>query len=194
MSYYTNTAGFSGHWRDPVATIADLPTYGNNPGDIRETLDTNDLYQWTGANWVAYPGGGGGGGGGGSVTQGTVPWIVAGTVDVSGSKTVVSLYNEITSVSSGVLTTILNYTATEIDYVGQIEVSGTNIAQYTVVINGTTNATQRTYFGGALNAVFKYSFDLENGFVLNTGDTIQVQVIQNRPDLGTFEARMLYAK
>lgn len=41
------------HWRSPVATKTDLPTTGNEDGDLRLVLDTNEVYVWdaTNSNW-----------------------------------------------------------------------------------------------------------------------------------------------
>lgn len=40
-------------WQRPVATAADLPTDGNDTGDVRVTQDTGDIYAWDGTEWVA---------------------------------------------------------------------------------------------------------------------------------------------
>ena len=39
------------HVRDSVATFGDLPTTGNTVGDVRNVLDTDDNYVWTGTAW-----------------------------------------------------------------------------------------------------------------------------------------------
>lgn len=118
---------------------------------------------------------------------------------LSGSGTTLSIYsnfNQVTSVASGVLTTILSYTVPVglTSYMGFIEATGTNIAQFQVSINSTVNAIQRTYFGGELNTSFNYNFGSQNGYVLNAGDTVLVQVIHTRPNVGDFEARLIYAQ
>jgi hypothetical protein len=122
------------------------------------------------------------------------PWTV--TTTPSSAQIVNSLFGSITSVASGVLTTILSYTVPigKTDYLGQIEVSGDNIAEFDIYINSVLNARQRTYFGGELNTVFEYNMDSQLGFILNAGDIIQVKVIHNRLSLGSFEARILYAE
>jgi hypothetical protein len=48
------------HWRAPVATAFDLPTNGNQIGDVRLAIDTAIPYEWTGSAWVLVAGGGGG--------------------------------------------------------------------------------------------------------------------------------------
>lgn len=48
--------GGASNWKTSVPTYIDLPPVGNSPGDIRETLDTNDLYAWNGSAWVIVAG------------------------------------------------------------------------------------------------------------------------------------------
>lgn len=47
------------YWREPVANFAGLPAIGNTQGDVRQTLDTKELYTWTGVGWQLISGGGG---------------------------------------------------------------------------------------------------------------------------------------
>ncbi len=42
--------GGSQYWKDPVADFASLPASGN-VGEIRATLDTDNLYEWNGSTW-----------------------------------------------------------------------------------------------------------------------------------------------
>jgi hypothetical protein len=117
------------------------------------------------------------------------------TIVPSEPLTIYSVFNAITSVPNGVLTPILTYTVPTgaTDYVEEIEVSGTNMAQFEVYINGVLSARQRT---GLLdfNATFNFTGSVQTGLPLTSGTVIQVQVIQNRPDLGDYEARMIYAQ
>lgn len=39
-------------WREPVPTLADLPTDGNQIGDVRQVLNTKQLLTWNGSAWV----------------------------------------------------------------------------------------------------------------------------------------------
>ena len=52
--------GGSVSYKDGVATVGDLPTTGNSPGDVRAALDTKLLYIWDGVAWSSTGGGGGG--------------------------------------------------------------------------------------------------------------------------------------
>lgn len=38
-------------WKRPVATESDLPTTGNEAGDIREAIDSRTAYAWDGSAW-----------------------------------------------------------------------------------------------------------------------------------------------
>lgn len=48
-------------WQAPVATATLLPTVGSINGDVRVTLDTDDIYIFDGSAWNLAGGGGGGG-------------------------------------------------------------------------------------------------------------------------------------
>jgi hypothetical protein len=62
-SSFRNIPGLSGNesWKDPVATVGDLPASGNTAGDARVVTATNTIYIWSGSAWVAVGGGGGSG-------------------------------------------------------------------------------------------------------------------------------------
>lgn len=113
------------------------------------------------------------------------------TVTNGPSGTLKSFYNEVSAVPSGVLTSIGTYTAPagKTSYLQKIDLSGTNIAEYTLLINATKQAKKRTYFGASLDEVFDFSGS-NNGFPLAVGDVILVQVIHNRPMAGDFESRI----
>lgn len=117
------------------------------------------------------------------------------TIVPSSPLIVKSTFNAITSVSSGILTTILSYTVPvgKTDYLDHIEVSGDNIANFEVYINNVLNARQRTAFTN-FNALFEYQVDSEVGYKLIAGTLLQVKVLHNRPSLGNFEARIVYAE
>lgn len=131
-------------------------------------------------------------------TAGNILTSTGGALDVnivgSGtSGTQQSLYNEITGVPNGVTTDVLSYTVPvgKSLYLARIEVSGDNIATYTVLINNIVNSTQRSYFGAPLNLKFDYSDATpQGGFEIPTGINIKVQVVHSRPYAGAFEARL----
>lgn len=70
--------GGSVSYKDPVATVGDLPLVGNQPGDIRGVVDTNTIYMWDGASWNSTGGGGGGSPGG---PDGSVQFNNSGSFD-----------------------------------------------------------------------------------------------------------------
>lgn len=107
-------------------------------------------------------------------------------VVLSGSATVVDTYNEISSVVSSALTTIVSYTVLTAGKLKQINVSGTNIAEYRIELNSTVIDKKRTYFGSALNADFNY----DDGIIVSPADTVVVKVVHTRPSTGDFNGRI----
>lgn len=96
-------------------------------------------------------------------------------------------FNDVTSVATSVLTTINTYTV-PVGTTGifkQVAVSGTNIAKYEVLLNGSVIDRAYTYFGAPLSVEFKF-----NDTTLAAGDIILVRVIHNRPNTGDFNARI----
>lgn len=114
---------------------------------------------------------------------------------VSGSpsnKVIVSTYNEITAVASGVLTTITTYTIPILKtaQLQRVSVNGDNIAEFTVLLNATLLETRRTNFGAPLNEDFTFTGTTVDGPALVAGDQIIVKVIHSRPTVGKFGARI----
>lgn len=50
LNGFTNIS--QSQWQAPVANAAALPTNGNQIGDVRVTLDSFDIYIWSGSAWV----------------------------------------------------------------------------------------------------------------------------------------------
>lgn len=111
--------------------------------------------------------------------------IVVTNVDQSAN---VNYFNEVSSVATGILTTLLTYIVPVGNPISLFiaEVSGTNIADYRVLIDGSRIARQYTYFGGNLNTEFTFQ-----GYKLNAGQIITIEVLQSRPYVGDFSARIL---
>ncbi len=99
-----------------------------------------------------------------------------------------SLYNEVSSVASSILTTILTYTVpvATTAKINSVDVSGTNIAAYQVEVNSSIIDKKRTYFSGPLNEVFNFN----SSVALVSGDVVTVRVIHIRPNVGDFNARV----
>lgn len=101
----------------------------------------------------------------------------------------VAEYAEISSLASGALTTILTYTipVAKTLKLERVEVSGCNVADYIVEIDGVVKGKRRTYFGG-----FNADFNL-GGLPVATGLVVRVRVIHTRPSAGDFDATLIGA-
>lgn len=97
-----------------------------------------------------------------------------------------SYYTEVLGITMGLTTLIGAYTASTDVYLQKIQFSGTNIAEYELVIDGNTEDKERTYFGNSLNG----TFDFDDGLKILTGSVIQVYVVHNRPMVGDFNSRI----
>lgn len=100
-------------------------------------------------------------------------------------------YNEISGVPSGVETSVLSVAVPSGQKrIQKIEVSGDNVAEIRVKVNGSTVSKKRLWWGN-----FNATFDFEqfiNGIKLLAGDTLTVTALHNRPDVGDFEATAWY--
>jgi hypothetical protein len=72
----------------------------------------------------------------------------------------------------------------------RVEFSGTQIAKYTVYINGNKKASKRTHHGSGLSGEFCFYSGVSNGLFVSSGDQIQLKVIHHRLDAGSFEGRI----
>lgn len=105
---------------------------------------------------------------------------------------VLSIFNEVAAVASGVETQITSYTVPvgKTAVLQRINTSGENVARYNVYLNGSPFDVQRTYFGGDFNGLFEYITGTAEGFVLNATDVVSVKVLHSRPFVGNFNARI----
>lgn len=97
-----------------------------------------------------------------------------------------NIFNEVSSVASGVLTTIATYTALANTNLLKVDVGGTNIAEYSIYIGGVLQSKKYTYFQN-LNE----TLDFKDGLPVTTGALIEIKVLHNRPDLGNFNTNIL---
>lgn len=111
------------------------------------------------------------------------PDTTVGTIE---SGTVSTAYNEVTSVATGVLTTIVSYVALGDSRMKFVELSGTNIATYTILINSVVINKKRTYYG-----LMDGRFDFTKGYILALGDLVEIKVIHTQPSVGDFNAFIL---
>lgn len=98
-------------------------------------------------------------------------------------------YGSVSSVANGISTTVLSYTvpAGKTLLLSKVEVSGCNVAEYSVTINAVTKGVRRTYWGN-FNADFEY-----NDLSVATGLVVLIKVIHNRPLAGDFDATLIGA-
>jgi len=108
-----------------------------------------------------------------------------GSINVNSIVPTSNTYNEVTSVASGILTTIHSYTALSNAYLLTVDVAGTNVAYYEVQLNASVIDKKYTYFGGQLNASFDFGAQS-----LIASDVVTVKVLHNRPTVGDFNAKI----
>jgi hypothetical protein len=122
------------------------------------------------------------------ITSTTVGPKIALDVNIVNNTGVVSnTYAEVTSVPSNTLTSILTKTITVNSIIKNADISGSNVAEYTIVLNSQVIAKKRSYFGGDLNI----NFDFNQGLTLTTGDVLVIKVIHSRPFVGDFNSNIL---
>ena len=95
-------------------------------------------------------------------------------------------YNEVLSVGSSILTNVITHTSIVNEALQSIIVSGTNIAEYTVLLNAIIIIKVRTEFT-SLNETILFP---SQGLKLVIGDVITVTVIHVRPSLGDFNVTL----
>lgn len=112
----------------------------------------------------------------------------------SSGNSVQSKFAEITNIAIGATETILTHTVLSGTdaHLLKIEVSGSNIATYNVLINSVLYARTRTYFGADLTAVIDFGQSLATSPKLLEGTVIEVQVTNYRPTQADFDARLQY--
>lgn len=96
-------------------------------------------------------------------------------------------YQEALSVASGVPTTVCTFTAMSDIKLKAVQAAGTNIAMFSVKVNGFVIAKNYTNFGSA----FGLEFDFKGGEELSIADVVTLEVLHNRPTLGDFNATII---
>ena len=110
----------------------------------------------------------------------------------SPNSNVINTYNQTSNVASGATVQIVSYTV-PVGYQAVFQraaFSGENVARYDLLINGTTQDTARTMFGGDLTGEFNFETGNDSGLIVPAGQAIVVQVYNIRPTSATFEARI----
>ncbi len=99
-------------------------------------------------------------------------------------------HNDITSVASGIETTIITVTAPSGGLrLEKIDVSGENVAWYRVRVNGTEIYSKRSWWCD-FNVDFNFE-NFDNGYLLTSGQILTVTCYHTSPFLGNFEATVL---
>jgi hypothetical protein len=106
--------------------------------------------------------------------------------NLGGTTSVELVYNEVTSVAAAALTTIVTYTATGSKTVKGASASGTNIAVYELVLNGSVIDKKWTNFGGDLSV----DFNTISGLDLTIGDILLIRVTHSRGSFGDFSGNL----
>jgi hypothetical protein len=100
--------------------------------------------------------------------------------------TIVSKYSEVTGIVMGITTLVVSYTAPSDATLQKVSFSGTNIAEYELIVDGITVDKGRTYFGSALNGCF----DFGEGIEVLSGKVVELYVVHNRTPNGDFNGRI----
>jgi hypothetical protein len=99
-------------------------------------------------------------------------------------------HNDISSVASGVETTIITVTAPVGGLrIQKIDASGENVALYRVYVNGIEIYDKRSWWT-AFNVGFKFE-NFDNGYLLTSGQILTVTCYHTRPYTADFEATVL---
>jgi hypothetical protein len=106
---------------------------------------------------------------------------------VVNSGTTKNYYSEVLAVASGLYANILTHTVTVNSRLKLASSSGSNIAEYEVVLNGLVLDKQRTNFGAPLNCCFSF----QNGVALVSGDFVIVRAKHERSTLSDFNAKII---
>lgn len=99
----------------------------------------------------------------------------------------INKFDNVVSVASATSTTIVTYTvpAGKKFSLELVEVSGTNVADYTVEIDSAIEAKKRTWW-----TEFNTEFEFKK-FVVAATKVINIKVIHDRSEVGDFDARIL---
>lgn len=122
-----------------------------------------------------------------SVEQDANNPIPVNIVDEGFGGDLLNIFSEITSVATNTETEIDSYTVPfgQSFFLRLIDVSGTNMAKYTIELNASKIAVKRTYF-----THFNTDFDFKS-LELVSGDVLKIKVIHDRSETGDFESRIM---
>jgi hypothetical protein len=112
----------------------------------------------------------------------------------TGTLEAVRVFGESNSVASGLEVIVFSYSVPvgKKLILNSISFSGTNIARYTVEVDGSTYDRAWTYFSGGLSGLLNYHVQ-GDGVFINSGQVITLKVLHNRPSTGDFFGSLLGA-
>lgn len=104
----------------------------------------------------------------------------------------VNVYGEASSVASSLETTLVAKTAIAgvVSYLQRVTVSGTNIADYKIKVNGIVIDRYYTTFGAKTGNSIDFVGTRNLGYRVEVGDIFSVTVEHTRPVAGDFNARL----
>jgi len=97
-------------------------------------------------------------------------------------------YNEVSAVVSGITTTIVTKTTSITKKLTKVLYSGSNVAIFSILVNGQIIARRRTMFGCDLSG----EVDFGSGLEIPSGQTIELKVLHSRPFVGDFEGSLIF--
>lgn len=117
---------------------------------------------------------------------------IAGGSGGSVSQDYFTAHQDISSVVSGITTSILTHTFSSVrpTNIYSISASGENISLYELFIDSVLVEKKRTYFGSGMNVEFNFNF----GFKVGLGSTIQLKVVHMRSATSDYNATLKYAE
>ena len=104
-----------------------------------------------------------------------------------------TVYDETLGVTANTITDVISYTVPALKqvYIKHILASGTNVSVFTLEVNGSVVAKQRTYYTH-FNTEFTFSPDPNAGLIYHEGDVIKVRAEHyNVAMAGDFNATVL---
>lgn len=104
-----------------------------------------------------------------------------------------NLYNEVSSVASGVETDLFTYLVplSPIIHLMRFEIGGSNIGQFKLYFDNTVVRQYMTWFNGTgLTGVWDFTTSGGGGLAVAPGTIIKIKVLHNRPFLGDYFAQM----
>jgi len=105
----------------------------------------------------------------------------------------VSTFGQVSALASGSETVVASYTVPigKTFFLQHCEVSGENIAKYSVFVDGIRQSVKRTYWGGSFNEEFLFKDDLGRGVEVAATKVVEIKTIHFSPVVGDFDGRIL---